>query len=119
MKGGEVFAQLPQKRRAFDNNLPIFNFGKLIPKLSQRLVYEVRMEKYADVFMNIGRAIDDLRKERKMTKTALADFSGLQECHIRRIILGKSNLTMLTFLKILSALDISLDDFFKRALKKD
>ena len=73
------------------------------------------MERYADEFSKIGRTIDALRKERKMTKTALADFSGLQECHIRRIILGKSNLTILTFLKILSALEISVSDFIERA----
>ncbi len=54
-----------------------------------------------------------------MTKTALADFSGLQECHIRRIILGKSNFTILTFLKILSALEISIPDFFARANQND
>lgn len=77
------------------------------------------MEKYAEEFGKIGRTIDVLRKERKMTKTALADFSGLQECHIRRIILGKSNLTILTFLKILSALEISISDFFERAERND
>jgi len=73
------------------------------------------MDRYADEFSKIGKTIDALRKERKMTKTALADFSGLQECHIRRIILGKSNLTILTFLKILTALEISVTDFFERA----
>ena len=82
-------------------------------------MYEDRMEKYAEEFRKIGRTIDVLRKERKMTKTALADFSGLQECHIRRIILGKSNFTILTFLKILSALEISIPDFFARANQND
>ena len=72
------------------------------------------MEKYADTLKAIGHTIDILRKERRMTKCALADFSELQECHIRKIILGKHNFTLLTFFKVCDALQISPLEFFEK-----
>ena len=80
-------------------------------------MYEHTMDEYADIMMKLGETIDVLRRERKLTKVALADFSGLQECHIRRIILGRSNVTLLTLLKICTALQITPAEFFARALK--
>ena len=75
------------------------------------------MEKHEDIFKAIGHTIDILRKERGMTKCALADFSDLQECHIRKIIQGKHNFTLLTFLKVCDALQISPLDFFHKLTK--
>ena len=72
------------------------------------------MEKYADTFKAIGQTVDTLRKEQGLTKCALADFADLQECHIRKVISGKHNFTLLTFLKVCEALQISPLDFFKK-----
>lgn len=71
------------------------------------------MEEYADIFSKIGCTIDALRKERGLPKTELARLAGIQECHVRRIILGKNNVTLLTLLKILSVLGMSLEEFIR------
>ena len=49
-----------------------------------------------------------------MTKTALADFSDLQDCYIRGIIKGKRNPTITVIYSICEALGLSPLEFFRR-----
>ena len=52
------------------------------------------MKTYPHLLEATGITIEKIRKERKMTKTALADFSDLQDCYVRGIIKGKRNPTI-------------------------
>jgi transcriptional regulator with XRE-family HTH domain len=56
--------------------------------------------------------VEKLRKERKLTKTALANFSDLQECYIRGITKGRRNPTVTALYAICEALEVSPEEFF-------
>ena len=58
--------------------------------------------------------VEKLRKERKLTKTALASFADLQECYIRGITKGKRNPTVIAMYAICDALGIQPEEFFRR-----
>ncbi len=72
------------------------------------------MKTYPRLLESIGITIEKVRKERKMTKTALADFSDLQDCYLRGIIKGKRNPTIAVIYSICEALGLSPLEFFKR-----
>ena len=58
--------------------------------------------------------VEKLRKERKLTKTGLANFADLQECYIRGISKGQRNPTVMAVYAICEALGISPEEFFRR-----
>ncbi len=62
----------------------------------------------------IGITIENLRRERKLTQTRLADFSALEECYVRSIIKGRKNPSILVIYSICGAMNITLSDFFSR-----
>ncbi|MEI3479065.1 MAG: helix-turn-helix transcriptional regulator [Bilophila sp.] len=72
------------------------------------------MKNYPYLLESLGIAVEKVRKERKMTKTALASFSDLQDCYIRGIIKGKRNPTITAIYSICEALDIPPLEFFQR-----
>ena len=72
------------------------------------------MKTYPHLLEATGITIEKIRKERKMTKTALADFSDLQDCYVRGIIKGKRNPTITAIYSICEALGLSPLEFFKR-----
>lgn len=72
------------------------------------------MKIYPHLLETTGITIEKIRKERKMTKTALADFSDLQDCYVRGIIKGKRNPTITAIYSICEALGLSPLEFFKR-----
>ena len=72
------------------------------------------MKTYPRLLEATGITIEKIRKERKMTKTALADFSDLQDCYVRGIIKGKRNPTITAIYSICEALGLSPLEFFKR-----
>ena len=72
------------------------------------------MKTYPRLLEATGITIEKIRKERKMTKTALADFSDLQDCYVRGIIKGKRNPTITAIYSICEALGLYPLEFFKR-----
>ena len=78
------------------------------------LTRESIMKTYPRLLESTGITIEKIRKERKMTKTALADFSDLQDCYVRGIIKGKRNPTITAIYSICEALGLSPLEFFKR-----
>ena len=57
--------------------------------------------------------IERLRKKQKLTKTALANLSDLQDCYIRGITKGRRNPTITALYAICEALGVPPDEFFR------
>ncbi len=74
------------------------------------------MEKYPNLMEALGKVVETLRKERKMTKTNLASFSGIQERYIRSITKGLGNPTICAIFRICDALGVSPIDFISKIL---
>ncbi len=72
------------------------------------------MKAYPNLLEAVAITVESLRKERKLTKTALASFAELQDCYIRGITKGQRNPTITTIYSICDALGISSVDFFQR-----
>lgn len=70
------------------------------------------MKTYPDLSKSIGIVVDSLRKERKMTKTALAVYANLEECYVRGIIKGRRNPTIFVIQALCEALGVSVGEFF-------
>jgi transcriptional regulator with XRE-family HTH domain len=58
--------------------------------------------------------IEKSRKERKLTKAALANFSDLQECYIRGISKRRRNPGIIAVYAVCEALGVSPEEFFRR-----
>ena len=89
-------------------------FDIIVPFFCQEFMYLGRMKTYPYLLESLGIAVEKIRKERKMTKTALASFSDLQDCYIRGIIKGKRNPTITAIYSICEALDSPPLEFFQR-----
>lgn len=72
------------------------------------------MKAYPNLLEAVAITVESLRKERKLTKTALASFAELQDCYIRGITKGRRNPTITTIYSICEALGVSSVDFFQR-----
>jgi transcriptional regulator with XRE-family HTH domain len=72
------------------------------------------MRDYPWLLEALAITVEKLRKERKLTKTALANFSDLQECYIRGISKGRRNPTVIAMYAICEALGVSPEEFFRR-----
>ena len=70
------------------------------------------MKACPDLQTALANTVEKLRKERKLTKTALADFADLQECYIRGITKGRRNPTVTAIYSICEALHIPVGKFF-------
>lgn len=62
--------------------------------------------------MNIGERIKDLREKSKYTQNGLAERAGISQTHLRRVELGKADITIGHLQLICDALEISLKEFF-------
>lgn len=60
----------------------------------------------------LANTVERLRKERKLTKTALADFADLQECYVRGITKARRNPTVTAIYAICEALGVPVGTFF-------
>ncbi len=60
----------------------------------------------------LANTVERLRKERKLTKTALADFADLQAGYVRGITKGRRNPTVTTMYAICEALGVPTSRFF-------
>lgn len=70
------------------------------------------MKTYPELQDALANTVERLRKERKLTKTALADFADLQDCYIRGITKGRRNPTVAAVYSICEALGVSVSEFF-------
>lgn len=71
------------------------------------------MKAYPHLQDALANTVERLRKERKLTKTALADFADLQDCYIRGITKGRRNPTVTAIYSICEALNIPVSRFFE------
>lgn len=69
------------------------------------------MKNYKYLQDAVANTVESYRKNRKMTKMALADFSGLRDCYIRDITKGQRNPTIGVIYSICEALDVSPVEF--------
>ncbi len=65
----------------------------------------------------IGLAMEELRRERGMTKLMLADFSGLQDSYIRSIAKGRKRPSIIVLYSLAEAFGIEPVDFLARIEK--
>lgn len=79
----------------------------------QDFVYLNMMKNYPHLLEALAITIEKVRKERKMTKTALANFSDLQDCYIRGITKGRRNPTITALYSICEALNVPPLEFFR------
>ena len=68
-----------------------------------------------DMLVKLGTRIRDLRMKTTITQAKLAELCKIQKSSISRIEAGKSNITMATLYSIAVALEVELDDIFKKA----
>jgi putative transcriptional regulator len=62
------------------------------------------------VFIDLGKRISRLRKEKSLTQAQLSDFCEMEESAIRRVELGGTNPTLKTLLRISRGLQIPLKE---------
>jgi transcriptional regulator with XRE-family HTH domain len=72
------------------------------------------MRDYPYLLEALAITVENMRKERKLTKTALANFADLQECYIRGISKGQRNPTVIAVYAICDALGVPPEEFFRR-----
>lgn len=70
------------------------------------------MKACPDLLLALANTVERLRKERNLTKTALADFADRPNCYIRGITKGRRNPTVTAVYAICEALGISVSEFF-------
>ncbi|WP_291449246.1 helix-turn-helix domain-containing protein [Desulfovibrio sp.] len=58
--------------------------------------------------------VEAIRKERKLTKLAVASDAELQDCYVRGITKGRRNPTITALYAICEALNVSPVEFFRR-----
>lgn len=61
----------------------------------------------------VGRKIRQLRKERKLTQTALAARIGIQQSDLSRMEKGEYRVSLDTLFRILAEFDVTLAEFFQ------
>jgi transcriptional regulator with XRE-family HTH domain len=71
------------------------------------------MKEYPYLSRAIGNVIEMLRKERKMTKSSLAEFSWLERRYLREIEQGEKKPTVNAVYSICEALNVSPLEFFR------
>ncbi len=69
--------------------------------------------------MEIGNRIKELREKSKYTQNGLADRAGISQSHLRRVELGKADITVGHLQLICDALGITLQGFFSKSDDND
>jgi len=67
----------------------------------------------SDLVKKVGERIRQLRKERNLSQEQLAERSGLHTNYVGQGERGEKNLTLETLEKIVSGLDVSLEELFR------
>jgi transcriptional regulator with XRE-family HTH domain len=68
----------------------------------------------SDPLKQLGARIKKIRTEKNLTQYDLAVLCGLEKANMSRLESGQSNPTVLTLFKIAEALNVSLEEFFKK-----
>ena len=63
--------------------------------------------------MLIGKRIRDIRKKRKLTQADLARIADMQAPNISELENGKTQMQLLTFIRIVEALQVSADEILR------
>lgn len=71
------------------------------------------MKEYPYLSQALGNVIEVMRKEKKMTKSALAEFSWLERRYLREIEQGIKKPTVNAVYSICDALKVSPSEFFR------
>ena len=72
------------------------------------------MKEYPHLSQAIGNVIEIFRKDKKMTKSALAEFAWLERRYLREIEQGDKKPTVNAVYSICEALNVSPLEFFKK-----
>ena len=72
------------------------------------------MREYPHLAQAMGNIIEVIRKDRKMTKSALAEFAWLERRYLREIEQGEKKPTVNAIYSICEALRLSPVEFFRR-----
>lgn len=72
------------------------------------------MKDYPYLSQALGKVIEIIRNERKISKVRLADFSCLERRYLREIELGEKKPTVNAIYSICDALGVSPVEFFRR-----
>lgn len=72
------------------------------------------MKEYPYLSQAIGNAIEIFRKDKKMTKSALAEFAWLERRYLREIEQGAKKPTVNAVYSICEALNVSPLEFFQK-----
>lgn len=67
----------------------------------------------SDVVKRVGDRIRHIRKEKGLSQEQLAERAGLHNNYVGQVERGEKNLTIETLEKIVSGLDISLEELFR------
>ena len=86
----------------------------MVTVFCQDFLYPHRMKDYPHLLEALAITVEKLRRERKLTKTALASFADLQECYIRGISKGQRNPSVAAAYAICEALGVPPEEFFRR-----
>ena len=81
------------------------NPWNLIPNGQQK-----ELVKPKQFLSNLGKAIRQARRQKKMTQEDLAELAGVNPKHLGEVELGKANPTVLFLLKLASALGLETSD---------
>mgnify|MGYP003615110229 CR=1 FL=1 len=68
-----------------------------------------------DILIKFGRAIRQIRCERKISQEEFADMCGMHRSYMSDVELGKRNISLENIQRIADALDLSTFDLFKIA----
>ena len=74
------------------------------------------MNKPAQVQL-VGRKIRQLRRQRKLTQTELADRIGIHQSDLSRMEQGEYKVGLDTLLRVLQAFDITIGEFFEEGAR--
>jgi transcriptional regulator with XRE-family HTH domain len=66
----------------------------------------------------VGRKIRQLRRQRKLTQTELADRIGIHQSDLSRMEQGEYKVGLDTLLKVLQTFNISIGEFFEEGAKE-
>ena len=69
--------------------------------------------------MKVGERIKELREKIGFTQNKLAEWAGVSQTHLRRIELGKADVTVGYLQMICDALGVTLKDFFAEENDQD
>lgn len=84
----------------------------IAPKICQVFVYREDMQDVPYLAQALSYVIENMRKERNITKSALADFSRLERRYLREIETGAKRPTVNAIYSICEALKIKPEEFF-------